>query len=67
MGKVKGFMQEPLIEHFFSSKQNGSHKDMKVQIIDYCDRNNPEPREDFWIYHLDTIFPRGLITRKLVL
>ena len=51
-------MQEPLIENFFSNKHNGSHKDIKVQIIDYCDPNNPERREDFWIYHLDTIFPR---------
>ena len=24
-------------------------------------------REDFSIYHLDTIFPRGINTRKLVL
>ena len=57
-------MQEPLIEHFCSNKHNGSHKDIKVQNIDYCDLNNPEPREDFWIYDLDTIFPRGLHTRK---
>ena len=34
-------MQERLIEHFFSNKQNALHKDMKVQIIDYCDPNNP--------------------------
>ena len=53
-------MQEPLIEYFFSNKHNGSHKNIKVQIIDYCDTNNPERREDFWIYHLDTIFPQGL-------
>ena len=58
-----GFMQEPLIEHFFSNKNNGSHQD----IIDYCDPNNPERREDFWIYHLDSIYPQGLNTRKLVL
>ena len=63
-------MQEPLIEHFFSNKHNGSHKDIKVQIIDYCDPNNPnipKRREDFWIYHLDIIYPRGLNARKLVL
>ena len=51
----RGFVQEPLIEHFFSNKYNGSHKDIKVHIIDDCDPNNPERREDFWIYHLDTI------------
>ena len=53
----KGFIQEPLIEHFFSNKHNGVYKDIKVQIIDYCDPNNPECREGFWIYHLDTIYP----------
>ena len=62
-----GFMQKPLIIHFISNKRNSSHKDIKVQIIDYCDPNNPERREDFWIYHLDIIFPRGVNTRKLVL
>ena len=56
-------MQELLIEHFFSNKHNGSHQD----IIDYCDPNNPERREDFWIYHSDSIYPQGLNTRKLVL
>ena len=60
-------MQEPLIEHFFSNKHNGSHKDIKVQIFDCCDPNNPEPRDDFWIYHLDTMYPRGFNTRKLLL
>ena len=60
-------MQEPLIESFFSNKHNGSHKDIKVQIIDYCDPNNPERREDFWIYHLEAIYLRWLSTRKLVL
>ena len=54
-------MQEPLIEHFFSNKHNGSQKDIKVQIIDYCDPNNPEHREDFWIFYLDTIYPNSLI------
>ena len=40
-------MQEPLIEHFFLNKHNGSHKDIKVHIIDDCDPNSPERREDF--------------------
>ena len=38
-----------------------------MQINDYYDPNNPELREDFWIYLLDTICPRGLNTRKLAL
>ena len=60
-------MRKLLIEQFFSNKHNGLHKNMKVQIIDYCNPNNPERREDFEIHHLDTIFPRGFNTRKLVL
>ena len=63
----RGFMQESLIKHFFSNKHNGSHKDIKMRIIDYCDPNNSERREDFWIYHLHTTYPRRLDTRKLVL
>ena len=55
------FIQEPLIERFCSNNHNGSHNDIKAQIIDYCDPNNPERREDLRIYHLDTIFPQGLI------
>ena len=35
-------MEETLIEHFFSNNYNGSLNDIKVQIIDYCDANNPE-------------------------
>ena len=38
-----------------------------MQMNDYYDSNNPELREDFWIYLLDTIYPRGLNTRKLLL
>ena len=60
-------MQEPLIEYFFSNKHNGLHEDIKVQIIDYCDPSNLEPRGDFWIYHLDTIYSRGLNARILAL
>ena len=40
-------MQEPVIEHFFSNNHNGSHSDIKVQIVDNCDPNNPERREHF--------------------
>ena len=33
---------------------NGTHEDTKVRVIDYCDPNDQEAREDFWIFHLDT-------------
>ena len=60
-------MQKPLIEHFFSNKHNGLHEDIKLKITDYRDPNNAERREDFCIHHLDTIYPRGLNMRKLIL
>ena len=55
----RGFKQEKLIEHFFCPNHSGTHKDISVQIIDHCDPNDQERREGFWIYHLDTIFPKG--------
>ena len=33
----RGFVQESFLENVFDSDYNGTHKDMKVQIIDYCD------------------------------
>ena len=33
---------------------------MIVQIIDFCDPNNQEKREDFWMYKLQTLYPEGL-------
>ena len=50
---------------FFKNKQNALYNDVKVQIIDYTDPNNPERSKDFWIYHLNSIFPQGFNTRKL--
>ena len=55
----RGFKQEKLIEHFFCPNHNGAHKDISVQIIDHCDLNDQERRDDFWIHHLDTIFQRN--------
>ena len=38
------------------------HKDsynvLKLEIIDYCDPNNPERRRGFWIHHLDPQEPK---------
>ena len=36
---------------------------MIVQIIDFCDPNNQEKREDFWMYKLQTLYPEGLNTK----
>ena len=59
-----GFKQEKLIEHFFLCSHNGTHEDIKVQIIDHCDSNDREAREDFWIFHLDTLYPKGLNRKR---
>ena len=60
----RGFMQEPLIEHFFSNKHNVSHKDIKAQIIDYCNLNNLERREDFWVITWILFFHEGLMPKN---
>ena len=38
------FKQEKLIENFFLRSQNGTHEDIKVQIIGHCDPNDQEAR-----------------------
>ena len=52
------FFQEKLIEYFFNHGQNGSYKDMMVQIIDFCYPNNQEKREDFWMDKLRNFIQR---------
>ena len=47
--------QEKLIEHFFSCSQIWIHEDIIVEISDHCDPNDHEARENFWIFHLDTL------------
>ena len=49
----RGMKQDKLISHFFTDKHHGTY-DIKVQIIDYCDANDQERREDFWIFNLNT-------------
>ena len=60
----RGFKQEKLISHFFTEGHTGSYKDISVQIIDFCDPNKQEEREDFWITTLNTRVPYGLNIRK---
>ena len=55
----RGFKQEKLIENFFLLSHNGTREDIKVQI-GHCEPNNQEAREDFWIFYLDTLHPKGL-------
>ena len=58
------FQQEKVIEHFYSKNHHGTCNDLTVQIIDSCDPNDQERREDFWIYHLDTLYPKALNNKK---
>ena len=62
-GKL-GFKQKKLIQHFFVCSHNGTHEDIKVEIIDRCDPNNQEARKDFRIFHLDTLHAKGLNQKR---
>ena len=61
----RDFRQEELIVHFYSEGHNGSYKDINVKIIDYCDPNDPEDRENFWIDKLGTMHPQGLNIKQI--
>ena len=39
---------------------------MSVQIIDQCNLIGQERREEFWIHHFETMFPKGLNQDKLL-
>ena len=60
----RGFKQEKLIKHFFLLSDNGTHEDIKVQIAGHCDPDDQEAREGFWIFHLDTLHPKGLNKKR---
>ena len=45
-------------------KHHGTYDDIKVQKIDYCDANDRERREDFWIFNLNTLEPNGLNNKR---
>ena len=62
----RGFKKEKLIEHFLLLSHNGRHEDIKVQIIGHCDPNDQEAREDFWIFHLDTLHSQGLNQKRVL-
>ena len=47
----RGFKKEKLIEHFLLLSHNGTHEDIKVQIIGHCDPNDQEDR----VFYLDTL------------
>ena len=53
---MRGFKQEKLIEDFFLCCHNGTHEDIKVQVIGDCDPNDQEARR-----RLLKNFPSGLL------
>ena len=64
-GEGRRFFQEKLIEHFFNHSDNGSYNDLMVQIIDFCDPNNQEKREDFWMDKLRALYSEGLNMKRI--
>ena len=56
----RDLMQLKFFEHFSENNHNSNYTDLKVQIIDHCDPNNKEVRENFWINKLKTMHPNGL-------
>ena len=40
------FKQEKLIEHFYGENHSDTHQDINVKIIDFCDPNDHEKRDN---------------------
>ena len=60
-----GFFQEMKMEHFFNHGHNGSCKDMIVEIKDFCDPNDEEKCEGFWMDKLRRLYPEGLNMKSI--
>ena len=45
---------------FYCVKYNVTNEDISIQVIHYCDPNDQEREEDFWVYHLDKLHTKGL-------
>ena len=61
----RGILGEHLYAHFFDV-DHASLPDLSVNIIDKTDFNKPAKREAFWIYKLNTFFPKGLNQRNCI-
>ena len=61
----RNFKQEKLIENFNSENHNGTHQDINVKIIDFCDPTDQEKREHFWMNKLRTLYPGGLNYKRI--
>ena len=61
----RDFKQKKLLQHFYSRNHQGTHNDMISQIIDFCDPNDQEKQENFWMHKLRTLYPNGLNHKKI--
>ena len=61
----RDFKQKKFLEHFYSHDHHRTHNYMIVQIIDFCDPNDQEKRENFWMHKLRTLYPDGLNHKKI--
>ena len=43
---------------------HGTHEDIKVQTIDYCDANDQDRREGFWIFDFSTFEANDLNSER---
>ena len=61
----RNFKQEYLIEHFYIENHSGTPKDINAKIIDFCDSNDQEKRENFWMNKLRILYPEGLNYKRI--
>ena len=62
----RDFKQIKLLEHFYSHDHHGKHNDMIAQLIDFCDPNDQEKRENLELLDAQrrTLYPDGLNYKK---
>ena len=64
-GEGRRDFKKKLLEHFYNHDHHGTHNDIIVQIIYFCDPNDQEKRENFWLHKLRTLYPDGLNHKKI--
>ena len=54
------------MNNFSSDNHSGIHRDTEVQIIDHCNPSDQQRRGDFWINHLETMFPKNITIQLII-
>ena len=44
----------------------GHMKILKVEVIGCCDPNDQEAKEDFWVFHLETLHSQSLNQKRVL-